>query len=1018
MNIKIFSSFALLFLLPGLSVSAETFNSSGTWTAPADAKTVLIETWGGGGSGGTGYKTKNHNVSGFGGGAGGYASKTMAVTPGDIFTVTVGSAGTYGGGSNSEVSKGGTAVVGAGGGGAGMNGVGNYSGSGTSGGNGIGPGAGAGGTNNTYIQKGNLLNKYDDDFYTGKDGYKVKASIQKDNFFSFIKNILSITKVFAQDVPPPIPTFDVFYTGVAGQGGQGYIGDVLLIGLSGGGYSKVGDNPYASNGGSSPQGGTGGMRGRLGRDGGGSGNSGDTWALDGGVVSQGAPSNGPGAGGGGSDTGSGGWGGAGRVIITVTETQQPPVVRPIDLCPNNECVVPVTVIDNPPVAERFNPKGWLENASCTALSGWAYDGDVPNQSINVHLYDGPASYGKIITSVSTSQYRGDVNTSESIITGNHGFSYATPASLKNGADHLIYAYGINNTSTAPNAQLLGSPIILNCPQTLPPPVIVPAVTVSANPTALTAPGTVQISWVSANINSATNKCVVLSSGWSSGEKSNRGTETSPVISNTTTFTVACTSTSGGIGFDSVTIPVTTVIPPVTPITPVLDSNAISYNSIPASVTVGQSFNVLVTNSGTRTWGSAHQLGILPVGGNSVFFASLGTTVGLGQKIVTMTAPNTPGSYVIRAVQQGDGWFGETRALNVVAIVITPPDLCPNIPGNQASVPTGMVVVAGNCVVNNPVVGNGISYASIPPTVQVGQSFNVSVVNTGSKTWGGSHQLAIKPWPSGNAIQLVSLGDTAPGSSKIVTMTAPGTSNTYSLEAVEQGVEWFGGPQALNVVTTVVPPVVVVPPAIITTVTGNPGGNGGGTVWTCTPQVPVSITTPPLPPICVLTCNDPWVKNSNGSACMCNPSTVEVNNSCVIPNFTLIATPATVKLKSVSGYSGAIEQPIVISVSPVYGFNGDVTITPDASLNDYGVEYSINSNTSYSSSFTPRVIRLNGPVNLTIRMRFKKLPPRDQEIILTFQGTGYDSRIQPRQDLVNSVQVKLDSQPLYPGYNEM
>lgn len=64
----------------------QTFTSSSTFTVPAGVNFLSVEAWGGGGKGGT------VTVPGAGGGGGGgaYALKTIAVTPGNTYTVHVG----------------------------------------------------------------------------------------------------------------------------------------------------------------------------------------------------------------------------------------------------------------------------------------------------------------------------------------------------------------------------------------------------------------------------------------------------------------------------------------------------------------------------------------------------------------------------------------------------------------------------------------------------------------------------------------------------------------------------------------------------------------------------------------------------------------------------------------------------------------------------------------------------------------------------------------------------------------
>jgi len=67
------------------------FTTSGTFTVPAGVTTIFAEAWGPSGGGGFG------SVSGGGGGGGGaWASQGLGVTPGDIYTVVVGTAGAAG----------------------------------------------------------------------------------------------------------------------------------------------------------------------------------------------------------------------------------------------------------------------------------------------------------------------------------------------------------------------------------------------------------------------------------------------------------------------------------------------------------------------------------------------------------------------------------------------------------------------------------------------------------------------------------------------------------------------------------------------------------------------------------------------------------------------------------------------------------------------------------------------------------------------------------------------------------
>lgn len=100
----------------------ETITSSTNWTVPPDVYYVTVEAWGGGGGGG------NVTSGAAGGGGGAYAANTLRLTPGNSYSVTIGSAGAVGvaGGDTSFAAP--TSVV-AKGGSPGIGGVGGSGGS-------------------------------------------------------------------------------------------------------------------------------------------------------------------------------------------------------------------------------------------------------------------------------------------------------------------------------------------------------------------------------------------------------------------------------------------------------------------------------------------------------------------------------------------------------------------------------------------------------------------------------------------------------------------------------------------------------------------------------------------------------------------------------------------------------------------------------------------------------------------------------------------------------------------------
>jgi hypothetical protein len=311
---------------------------------------------------------------------------------------------------------------------------------------------------------------------------------------------------------------------------------------------------------------------------------------------------------------------------------------------------------------------------------------------------------------------------------------------------------------------------------------------------------------------------------------NAGESIAPNASKTFAWTVTAPATAGTYNFqwrmrqsgvewfgDTTPNVAVTVSAPAPPPPAATNGAQFVAQTVPSTMTAGQSYSVSVTmrNSGTTTWteasyrlGSQNPQDNLTWGMNRVSLPA-GASVAPGQDAVyswTVTAPTTPGTYNFQwqMRQSGVEWFGPlTPNVAVAVTAAAPPPPTPT--GNAAQFVS----------------------QSVPAAMTAGQAYMVSVTlrNTGTTTWtdaapyrlGSQNPENNTTWGM-NRVPLDPGESVTPGQTKTFTwtVTAPTAAATYDFQwqMRQSGVEWFGD-LTPNVVVLVTDP--AAPP---------PGGDPG------------------------------------------------------------------------------------------------------------------------------------------------------------------------------------------------
>jgi hypothetical protein len=100
-----------------------------------------------------------------------------------------------------------------------------------------------------------------------------------------------------------------------------------------------------------------------------------------------------------------------------------------------------------PGAGPANMKSHFERVDGTAISGWVWNPDRPDAPVAVDVYDGD----RLLASLPADEFRQDLLDAK-MGNGRHGFSYPTPAAVKDGKPHTIRVL-----MSATKTELGGSP---------------------------------------------------------------------------------------------------------------------------------------------------------------------------------------------------------------------------------------------------------------------------------------------------------------------------------------------------------------------------------------------------------------------------------------------------------------------------------------------------------------------------------------------------------------------------------
>ncbi len=578
----------------------------------------------------------------------------------------------------------------------------------------------------------------------------------------------------------------------------------------------------------------------------------------------------------------------------------------------------------------------------------------------------------------------------------------------------------------------------------------PTLSFSANPTAVTPFGKTTLTWSAQNVTSCT-----ASGDWSGSKGFSGSEETSMLVFGDKTFTLTCSGSGGSVSKD---VNVSLYVVPSAP--------TISWTSAPATVSSGAGYTI--SAKGEDADGNLVSVVIKKAGAS---FASSGAGDGMsstasaqsvdaGPATITYTAQATDGTNRVSSEIEhtvsvtGITMVGGTAVTTTGdAVTIVPVSASVSVspscvaPGDTISVSgsasggllNGVSTITSNelqkdsnkdgvfgVIASRSDAGNTSANVSVPAGETSNRyDFKTRVASNGSFVESSVMSVTIDPscgqpstlcsvfpflcnsvtppaTPVSNSVSLsVNPSCALPGSTVSFSSTAGGSITSHIIEKDSNQDGVYGTLASLS--------------SGPGTKTHSDSFSEGtydfravinGSVYSSPARIQVSPSCQPSQPPAVVGGGFPGFGGGFGGSGGSGGSIVTPPP--IVRSFTLTASPSSVKVKSVAGYSGSVEQTIDISVNPV-NFNSPVSIEATDIPSDLKPEFSFNNGPFSENVIAPATLNSGGLQYMPVKIRFAGKVPSGS-FTIGFRGTG--------GNLSQTTYVTFDSRPLIPGYIEI